>query len=151
MNTLAARFASQLDDALFEILHGCQIVGLPSAGSGKWSATDNLAHLGRYHEVFAERLSRILAEEAPEFARYRSDDDEEFATWRAMPLDAMLERVRALRRTLTTRVEALTTDELDRVGIHPAFGRMRLRLWIEFFLMHEGHHLYVIMQRTRGV
>jgi hypothetical protein len=151
MNTLAARFASQLDDALFEILHGCQIVGLPSAGSGKWSATDNLAHLGRYHEVFAERLSRILAEEAPEFARYRADDDEEFAAWRAMPLDAMLERVRALRRTLTTRVEALTTDELDRVGVHPAFGRMRLRLWIEFFLMHEGHHLYVILQRTRGV
>jgi hypothetical protein len=151
MNTLAARFASQLDDALFEILHGCQIVGLPSAAAGKWSATDNLAHLGRYHEVFAERLSRIIAEEAPEFARYRAEDDEEFAAWRAMPLDAMLERIRSLRRSLSARVESLTTEQLDRIGVHPAFGRMRLRLWIEFFLMHEGHHLYVILQRTRGV
>ena len=151
MNTLAARFASQLDDALFEILHGCQIIGLPSAGAGKWSAIDNLAHLGRYHEVFAERLSRIIAEEAPEFARYRADDDEEFAAWRAMPLDAMLERIRSLRRDLSTRVESLTAEQLDRIGVHPAFGRMRLRLWIEFFLMHEGHHLYVILQRTRGV
>ena len=150
MNTLAARFASQFDDALFEILHGCQIVGLPPASSGKWSALDNLAHLGRYHEVFAERLARILAEDAPEFSRYRADDDEAFPAWRALPLDAMLERIRPLRRTLAARVEALTAQELDRIGIHPAFGRMRLRLWIEFFLMHEGHHLYVILQRTRG-
>jgi hypothetical protein len=151
MNTLAVRFASQLDDALFEILHGCQIVGLPSTGSGKWSAIDNLAHLGRYHQVFAERLSRMLAEESPEFVRYRADDDAEFAVWRALPLDAMLEKIRALRSALSARVEALTGEELERIGVHPAFGRMRLKLWIEFFLVHEAHHLYVILQRTRGV
>jgi len=151
MNTLAVRFASQLDDALFEILHGCQIVGLPSAGSGKWSATDNLAHLGRDHEVFAERLEKMLREDAPEFARHRADDDAEFATWRALPVDAMVEKIRALRRELSARVEALTAEQLDRMGVHPAFGRMRLKLWIEFFLVHEAHHLYVILQRTRGV
>src|SRR5207237_9871342 len=94
MNTLAVRFASQLDDALFEILHGCQIVGLPPAGSGKWSATDNLAHLGRYHEVFAERLGRMLREDAPEFARYRADGDAGVAAWRCVAVNTRLRQMR---------------------------------------------------------
>ncbi|MEE8228690.1 MAG: DinB family protein, partial [candidate division NC10 bacterium] len=33
--------------------------------SGKWSAHENLAHLGRHHEVFIERVQRILAEDRP--------------------------------------------------------------------------------------
>jgi hypothetical protein len=26
---------------------------------------------------------------------------------------------------------------------------MALSLWLEFFLVHEAHHLYVILQRLR--
>jgi hypothetical protein len=28
---------------------------------------------------------------------------------------------------------------------------MTLRAWLEFFLAHEGHHLYVILKRAHGV
>ena len=28
-------------------------------------------------------------------------------------------------------------------------GAMNMPLWIEFFLLHEAHHLYVVMQRVR--
>lgn len=149
-STLAARFRSQLGDALFEILHGCQIVGLPAPQPGKWSASDHLAHLGRYHEVFAERIARMRAEEEPEFERYRADDDPGFAEWRALPLEKMTERIMAARASLADVVDALTKEDLDRVAVHPTYGRMRLQLWIEFFLLHEGHHLYAILQRTRG-
>jgi hypothetical protein len=27
---------------------------------------------------------------------------------------------------------------------------MPLALWIEFFLVHEAHHLYTILRRVRG-
>ena len=27
---------------------------------------------------------------------------------------------------------------------------MTLSLWIEFFLLHEAHHLYLVMKRARG-
>lgn len=43
--------------------------------SGTWSARENLAHLGRYQEVFLERLNLILTESSPQFARYRAEED----------------------------------------------------------------------------
>jgi DinB superfamily len=43
--------------------------------SGQWSAHENLAHLARYHEVFLERVHRILDENAPQLGRYRAEED----------------------------------------------------------------------------
>jgi hypothetical protein len=34
-----------------------------------------------------------------------------------------------------------------RVGVHPVFGVQSVAEMIEFFLVHEGHHLYMIMTR----
>ena len=43
----------------------------------------------------------------------------------------------------------------DGTGYHfmdqETFEELTLRAWLEFFLVHEGHHLYVIMKRARGV
>jgi hypothetical protein len=55
-----------------------------------------------------------------------------------------------LRKQLVERIKALTPEQLPRSGIHSRFGEMSLALWIEFFLVHEGHHLYVILQRVRS-
>ncbi|HVT60257.1 MAG TPA: DinB family protein [Thermoanaerobaculia bacterium] len=46
-------------------------------------------------------------------------------------------------------VDSLTPDQLDRIGVHPAMGPLPIRLWLEFFLLHEAHHLYTILQRLR--
>jgi hypothetical protein len=45
------------------------------SASGEWSPHENLAHLARHHAIFLERLQRIIAEDAPELARYRAEDD----------------------------------------------------------------------------
>jgi uncharacterized damage-inducible protein DinB len=116
---------------------------------GKWSAHEHLAHLGRYHEVFLERLDRILAEDRPRFGRYRSEDDPGAGQWFALPTTDVLDRMRVLRERLVERVAKLAPEQLGRTGVHPAFGEMPLALWIEFFLVHEGHHLYAILQRVR--
>ena len=34
----------------------------------KWSVHENLAHLGRYHEVFKERLETMLNQTSPTFS-----------------------------------------------------------------------------------
>lgn len=116
---------------------------------GKWSAREQLAHLARYHEVFLERLDRMLAEPAPRFGRYRAENDPEWARWEAMPMEEVQRRFDALRADLARRVGALGDAELQRTGVHPAFGEMPVALWLEFFLAHEGHHLYVMFQRAR--
>jgi len=117
--------------------------------SRKWSARENLAHLGRYHEVFLERLSRILREDRPQFGRYRAEDDEQWPSWSSLPVDLLLARIRQLRREVLSKVGSLSDAHLARTGIHPVLGEMDVSLWLEFFLLHEAHHLYAILFRLR--
>ena len=114
---------------------------------GKWSARENLAHLGRYHEVFLERVRRMLSEDRPALARYRAEQDDEWPRWTILSTDDLLRRIRTLRRELTSLINGLSDFDLDRSGTHPLFGDLTIRSWIDFFLLHEAHHLYTMMNR----
>lgn len=118
--------------------------------SGKWSARENLAHLCRYHEVFLERINRILQEDRPEFGRYRAEEDELWPSWSPLAVDLLLARIRQLRQEVRSKIGSLSREQLVRTGIHPVLGEMDVRLWLEFFLLHEAHHLYAILFRLRG-
>jgi len=147
----SARLATQLD-SLRLLLGDTILAGItPRPASGKWSAHENLAHLARYHEVFLERLRCILSENAPRFARYRAEDDPEWPAWPARSPEEVIERLWALRSQLIAVVQGLGPQQMARTGVHPAFGEMNIPLWIEFFLLHEAHHLYAVMQRLREV
>src|SRR5437588_11510773 len=115
--------------------------------TGKWSARENLAHLGRYHEVFLERIRRILSEDHPTLTRYRAEDDREWPRWVTLSTDDLLGRIGTLRRELTALTNGLSDFEQYRNGNHPLFGDLTVRRWIEFFLLHEAHHLYTMMNR----
>lgn len=119
------------------------------SASGKWSARENLGHIGRYHEIFLERLGRILTETSPQFARYRAEDDPGWQEWASKPVEAVRSQLTALRAKLVDTIAVLPAADYARVGIHSAFGEMTLSLWLEFFLVHEAYHLYVILQRIR--
>ena len=159
--TTAIRLRTQLD-VLPLLLAGPAAGGADVAGiagiagaaerrpaPGKWSAREQLAHLARHHEVTGERLRRILEEPEPALPRYRAEDDPEWPRWAAMPLAEVLDRLRALRAGLIGAVAAISPANLDRRGVHPVLGAMPIPLWLEFFLLHEAHHLYVTMQLLR--
>ena len=116
---------------------------------GKWSARENLAHLARYHEIFLQRLDRILNEDCPNLGRYSAEDDVEWPRWFLLPADQVLSRMRELRARLIQRIESLSSAEASRSGTHSRFGRMSLVEWLEFFLLHEAHHLMIVLQRSR--
>ena len=116
----------------------------------KWSAHENLAHLGRYHEIFLERLHRILAEPNPAFARYRAEDDPAWDTWRQLPIREVLDRMQPLRAKLVAELKQLSADSFARTGVHPKFGKLMLAQWLEFFLVHEAHHLYLVFAQVRS-
>ena len=117
------------------------------SAEGKWSAHENLAHLGRYHEVTLERLDLILASTLPRINRYSAENDSEAASWLSMPTGGVLGEMREVRRVLFERCLRLTTSDLERQGVHPLYGSLTLRAWLEFFLVHEGHHLYLCLLR----
>ena len=115
--------------------------------SGQWSAHENLAHLARHHRVFLDRLHLILTESAPRLVQYRAEEDSNWPEWSALSTEEVLNRLGTLRGEIIDVVNGLTPAGTSRVGIHPLFGEMSLALWLEFFLLHEAHHLYVVMTR----
>jgi hypothetical protein len=80
---------------LFAGVKSERIEGRPALG--KWSARENRAHIGRYHEIFLERLHRILTEQSPKFARYRAEDDPGWPEWASRPIEEVRTRLGALR------------------------------------------------------
>jgi hypothetical protein len=143
------RLRSQLD-AIDVILDGVGEDALRRRPtSGKWSALENLAHLARHHEVFLDRVRRILVEDRPAFPRYRAEDDPDWSGWSDRPPADVRERLGESRRELIELVEALAPEDVARTAVHAVLGEMPLTLWIEFFLLHEAHHLYAVFTRAR--
>ena len=146
------RCETQLHDFLAVALDGISIETLSAhVVPGKWSAHENLAHLARYHHVFLQRIDRMLTEQAPEFPRYRAEDDPEWPAWTGLPTAQLLVRISSMRAKLMARLRSLSEEDFERTGVHPKFGEMSLALWLELFLVHEAHHLYVVLQRVRQI
>jgi uncharacterized damage-inducible protein DinB len=115
--------------------------------SGQWSARENLAHLARHHEVMLARLARILTEEDPLLERYRAEDDPDWPRWSERSTRDLVNALSRLRARLIARVRSLSRAQAARVGVHSRLGPMTIGRWLEFFLVHEAHHLYVIFGR----
>jgi uncharacterized damage-inducible protein DinB len=141
------RLETQLD-VIPLLLTGATPEGvLARPASGQWSAHENLAHLARHHAVFLERLRRILGESAPPLGQYRAEEDAAWPEWSCLSTEEVLNRLQALRADIIRVCKGLSQADASRVGVHPLFGDMSLARWVEFFLLHEAHHLYVVMIR----
>ena len=112
----------------------------------KWSIFENLAHLGRYHEVFLQRMQRILQEKDPLFERYSADPDEGFTEWCRNDLDHLMQKFTETRKTLNDFLFSLTKEQLKRSARHPVYGEMTINGWTEMFLLHEAHHYFTILK-----
>lgn len=114
--------------------------------TNKWSMQEHLAHLGRYQEVFLQRLLLILSKETPELSRYRAENDHLFEIWRKLELSEILTKIELNRQDLIAFFAGLTPRDWNHSGIHPVLGTLSLRDWLQFFLFHESHHLYTLFK-----
>jgi uncharacterized damage-inducible protein DinB len=117
---------------------------------GKWSIRDNIAHLARYQPIFIDRIHEILKHDGVLFKRYNADRDPEFPAWQSRELDDLLEQILIDRQTIITLIANLNAEQLNRTGIHPKFGKLTMVEWVEFFLLHEAHHLFTIFQLAKA-
>jgi len=60
------------------------------------------------------------------------------------------QRIRELRSELITLLGTLREPQLERTGSHPILGELSIPQWLEFFLLHEAHHLYAILFELRA-
>ncbi len=117
--------------------------------TGKWSIQENLVHIVSYHQVFLQRMETIIKNNNPYFERYRSEDDVNFNNLQKLNSEELIIHLEEQRNKVTDFVFKLNKNELQKQGTHQKFGVMNVVEWIEFFLLHEAHHIYTIFKLSR--
>ena len=112
----------------------------------KWNIHDIVAHLVRYHQIFIERVQKTLDEEEPFFEPYLADNDGDFEYWRTNDMDHLLRQLNIDRTALYEIIINLTDEEQRRVAMHKKYGSHNIIQWIDFFLLHEAHHIFNIFK-----
>lgn len=113
---------------------------------GKWSIKANVAHLVRYQQESIQRVHSILKLWEPNIKRYVAEDDEEFPEVLSLPAGALIIHLKKDRIQFHNLLNSLTDEQLSRTGRHPVLGSLTLTEWIEFFLLHESHHMMTIFK-----
>lgn len=116
----------------------------------KWSAREHFAHLARHQETYLARIQRILKEETPALPSYIAEEDAGWPEWHRLPLNEIETRWITQRSDLIELLQRTSLDQLHRVGVHATLGELTLVEWLDFFLVHEGHHLLSILKLIRG-
>ena len=113
---------------------------------GKWSVFENIVHLTTYQHGFIKRLDQILGEQKPQFLRYHAESDPLFHDNCSRPTREIIQDLITTRREIIAKIYAMKDDDLRRIGIHLAYGEMTIVMWLNFFLLHEAHHLFAIFK-----
>jgi uncharacterized damage-inducible protein DinB len=117
--------------------------------TGKWSIKENLVHIVSYHQVLLMRLDKIIKSDNPYFDRYTSDDDNNFIKLQKLTSEELLIHLEEERKKVTDFIFKLNKNELQTPATHQKLGKMNVVEWIEFFLLHEAHHIYTIFKLSR--
>jgi len=114
---------------------------------GKWSIFENIVHLATYQHEFIRRLQLILeSPEPPQFLRYVAESDPLFYDNCSKTTREIMQDLITTRRELIARGLTLNDEQIERTGTHPVFGKLNILLWMNFFLLHEAHHLFTIFK-----
>jgi DinB family protein len=117
----------------------------------KWSAFENIAHLAAYQPTFIQRIELMLKEEAPSFERYVAENDNLFYECIKLSMPKLISKTDDDRVIIFNRLRSLSHEQLSRTGKHPKYGSLKIAQWADFFLLHEAHHLWAVMQLTCSI
>lgn len=113
---------------------------------GKWTIYENIVHLQTYQHVFIERVKQMLAGNNPEFPRYNAEADPLFHDNLTRSSREVMQDLLTTRKEIVAEILLLPETDLPKTGTHPVFGQMTMIQWLNFFLLHESHHLFTIFK-----
>jgi uncharacterized damage-inducible protein DinB len=113
---------------------------------GKWSIFENIVHLQTYQHTFINRVKLILEENNPSFPRYTAEADPAFYDNCGRSSREIMQDMLSTRKEIAAGILSFKESDLERTAVHPAFGQMNLVQWLNFFLLHEAHHLFTIFK-----
>jgi uncharacterized damage-inducible protein DinB len=116
--------------------------------SGKWSIFETIVHLQTYQHIFVERVKQILEGNTPAFSRYSAEGDPLFLDNCCKSTREIIQDLLSVRKDMTSGMLSFPATDMEKTGVHPAFGSMNMLQWINFFLLHEAHHLFAIFKQA---
>ncbi|MBS1576200.1 MAG: DinB family protein [Bacteroidetes bacterium] len=116
--------------------------------AGKWSIFENIVHLQTYQHVFIYRVKEILKGVNPQFDRYSAENDPYFSINCNKSTREAMQDLLSQRKDMAMEINNISDEDLLKSGTHPVFGQMKLHQWLNFFLLHEAHHLFTIFKLT---
>ena len=112
----------------------------------KWSIFEQIVHLQTYQHTFISRIRQLLETDNPVFPRYKAEEDPEFAEFCGKSTREIMQDLLSVRKQRAAEMLSFPAADLEKTGVHPAFGKMNLLEWCNFFLLHEAHHLFTIFK-----
>jgi uncharacterized damage-inducible protein DinB len=114
--------------------------------AGKWSIFENIVHLATYQPILINRLKQMLENSNPVFERYTAEADPQFHDNCGKTTREIMQDLLTTRKEMAAGILNFDEPELVKTGTHPFFGKMNVLQWLDFFLLHEAHHLYTIFR-----
>jgi hypothetical protein len=119
--------------------------------AGEWCANEVVGHLieaeqrgfaGRIRTILAEDRPKLVPWDQPAVAAARHDCDKAGT--------ALAAEFRTLRTASLELVRALRPADLDRVGIHPAVGELRIRDLLGEWVHHDRNHVRQLLANSQA-
>lgn len=133
--------------SLIEIIDGLSDEQIRKAViPGKWSIFENIVHLQTYQHTFIKRVKQMLDSNNPSFERYTAESDPLFADNCHRSTREVMQDLLTIRKEMAAALLTFTENDFAKSGIHPVFGQLNLIQWLNFFLLHEAHHLFTIFK-----
>lgn len=113
---------------------------------GKWSIFEHIVHLQTYQHTFINRIKQLLEGGNPSFSRYTAEADPLFADNCHKSLREIIQDLLGIRKQMHAEINSFTDYDLSKTAVHPAYGKMSLAEWLNFFLLHEAHHMFAVFK-----
>lgn len=113
---------------------------------GKWSIFENIVHLQTYQHTFCARMKQLLTGSEPTFTRYTAEADPMFLDNCHKTMREIIQDLLSMRKHMYNEIFALGEEDLAKTATHPVFGKMDILQWLNFFLLHEAHHMFTIFK-----
>jgi hypothetical protein len=122
-------------------IDGVDDVLLTRAGpGGGWGAVEIFCHLRDWDEIYAVRIERILATDAPAIAAVDDDLWPIQRDYHRQDPHAVLAEFSKRRGALASRLDPLDPAQWQRLGIHFEHGRRSLHWFAERIALHDADH-----------
>jgi hypothetical protein len=129
-----------------EILN-VMLKGLPAElisaneGEDSWSAYDIVGHLIHGEKTDWIPRAQIILSDRPDKSFEPFDRFAQFEESKGKSLDDILKEFKLLRESNLLQLAEINSSDLNKTGIHPAFGEVSLSQLLSTWVVHDLNHL----------